>query len=156
MRRDYQLNYLTVKKQVSVYAADILTPFQEFQQKETRWWQWAEARQSGFQRQGTLVFCNLDEIPEKVTRVSLKFTILDNKQGFPNPVKLLVKDMKLERFVMTCCIEEQSNQEEGGGENLVDAPDDYVSNILLNTFLNLFMFQVNKIFDQPGRECTVP
>ena len=64
--------------------------------------------------------------------------------------------MKLERFVMTCCIEEQSNQEEGGGENLVDAPDDYVSNILLNTFLNLFMFQVNKIFDQPGRECTVP
>ena len=56
MRRDYQLNYQLNNQKASfrnvraVYAADILTPFQEFQQKETRWWQWAEARQSGFQR----------------------------------------------------------------------------------------------------------
>ena len=35
-----------------------------------------------------------------------------------------MKDMKLERFVMTCCIEEQSNQEEGAGENLVNAADE--------------------------------
>ena len=32
---------------------------------------------------------------------------------------IFVKDMKLERFAMTCCTEEQSNQEGVDGENLV-------------------------------------
>ena len=75
--------------------------FQELNAKKVRWLEWVEAGQSGFQR---LVFPKF---------AVLKLFLLVKSNGN------FVKDMKPERFAMTCCTEEQSNQEGVDGENLV-------------------------------------
>ena len=77
--------------------------FQELNAKKVRWLKWVKAGQSGFQR---LVFPKF---------AVLKLFLLVKSNGN------FAKDMKPERFAMTCCTEEQSNQEGVDGENLVSA-----------------------------------
>ena len=73
---------------------------------------------------------------------------------FAISVKLFdfAKDMKLERFVMTCCTEEQSNQQEEGGGNPVNdknAPDAFLEKSSYKPFYVPLLHLLGRIFYQP-------
>ena len=85
----------------------------------------------------------------------LKIYHIRQQIGFSQPCKITCEGYEAGK-IRDDLLHRGTIKPRGGGWRKSGKCPRWLSNILLNTFLNLFMFQVNKIFDQPGRECTVP
>ena len=85
----------------------------------------------------------------------LKIYHIRQQIGFSQPCKITCEGYEAGK-IRDDLLHRGTIKPRGGGWRKSGRCPRWLSNILLNTFLNLFMFQVNKIFDQPGRECTVP